>query len=131
MSTQGTFTAENWILIAPSITGDDENPAGVVHFDEEGFLTLVQCPHVKWGIEINEILSALNARDSLYDEAPEISSNFFVQTDNLVERYEPDFPHVLKRSLEKNHNIFVLKYEDTKSGSLARELLDDFYKSAH
>lgn len=131
MSTQGPHESENWILIAPEITEDNEEPAGVVHFDEQGYLALVQCPRVSWGLALHDILEVLNAKDSLYDDAPDISGNFFAQTDTLVERYERDFPRVLKRNLEKSYHIFILKYEDTKSGTLARELLDDFDKSAH
>ena len=127
----GPYNAEQWVLVAPDITGDPDRPAGVVHFDEEGYLTLVQCPHVTWGMDINEILLRLNAKDSLFDEAPEISSNFFAQTNNLIERYEQDYPKVLKRTLEKDHHIFVLKYEDTQTGSIARDILDNFHKSAH
>lgn len=126
----GPYNPEFWVLTAPDITDTPDRPAGVVHFDDEGYLTLVQCPHITWGMEINEVLASVNAHDTLYDEAPDVSSNFFAQTNNLVQRYEQIFPKILKRTLEKEHHIFVLKYEDTESGTMARELLDDFSKSS-
>ena len=128
---QGPYKAEHWVLTAPEITGDPEEPAGVVHFDEDGYLTLVQCPHIHWGMLLNDILFHLNAKDTLYNEAPDITTNFFFFSNNLIERYDYMYPKILKRTLEKEYHIFVLKYDDTVAGTMARELLDDFQKSSH
>lgn len=125
----GPYRPENWVFVAPDITGDNNRPAGVVHFDEEGYLTLVQCPHISWGMDINDVLLTLNARDALYDDAPDVSSNFYAQTNNLVQRYDQLYPRLIKRTLMKNHNIHVLKYQHTEEGTLARELLDEFGES--
>ena len=129
--TEGPYRAEHWVLIAPHITGENRKPAGVVHFDEQGYLSLVQCPHISWGMEINEVLAVLNARDTLHNDSPEISSNFFAQTNTLVQRYDQIFPKVLKRRLLKEYDIEVLKYQHTEEGTLARDLLDNFDHSAH
>ena len=126
----GPYRAENWVLIAPDITGDNNKPAGVVHFDEDGYLTLVQCERISWGLKINDILALINAKDSLYDDAPDVSSNFFAQTNNLVQRTQALYPQLIKKTIQKNHNIRILKYQHTQEHSAARALLDEFDDSA-
>lgn len=134
---QGPYRSEYWVMIAPDITSnitagsDDDIPAGIAHFDTHGLLHLVQCDYAAWGEGLGAIIQEVNSHDALFDNDRAISTNFYAQTNNLVARYDAEYPRVLKHFLAHQFNITILKYQHTEKGSAARNILDEFYNKSH